>query len=95
MVQLRPQFTHLDALDDHEKPSVMLKSREISTVESEPRAVNLTVKSSGGGDDLDIYKEMSETAKQLKSLREEPWQQLSWVDSEVWQSHSTWSRNNR
>lgn len=86
MVQLRPQFTHLDALADQDKPAFTNKSRsgvENHTGESEARAVNLTVKSSEG-DDFDVWGDVSETAKLLKVMREEQWQHLSWVDSEVW-----------
>lgn len=85
MVQLRPQFTHLDALGDQDKPFFGPRSRggpENAAVESEARAVNLTVKSSEG-EDLDMYGDMSETAKLLKAMREESWQHLAWVDSEV------------
>lgn len=85
MVQLRPLFTHIDALRDHEKSVLGSRSRggpENAAVESEARAVNLTVKPSEG-DDLDMYGDMSETAKLLKAMREEPWQHLSWIDSEV------------
>lgn len=86
MVQLRPQFTHLDALADQDKPTFGNKSWsgvENPTGESEARAVNLTVKSSEG-DDFDVWGDLSETAKLLKLMRDEQWQHLSWVDSEVW-----------
>ena len=55
---------------------------ENSAEEPQARAVNLTVKSTDV-EDLDLYGDISENAKLLKAMREEPWQRLAWVDSEV------------
>lgn len=85
MVQLRPQFNHLDALGDLDKPALNPKSKsgaENSIDEPQARAVNMTVKSTEG-EETDLYGDMGETAKLLKAMREEPWQRLAWIDSEV------------
>lgn len=85
MVQLRPQFDHLDALGDVEKPAMNPKSKagaENPTEEPQARAVNMTAKSADV-DEMDLYGDMSETAKLLRAMREEPWQRLAWIDSEV------------
>ena len=85
MVQLRPQFNHLDALSDLDKPASNPRSKgrtENSIDEPQARAVNMTVKSTDG-EETDLYGDMGETAKLLKAMREEPWQRLAWIDSEV------------
>lgn len=85
MVQLRPQFNHLDALSDLDKPALNPRSKsgtENSIDEPQARAVNMTVKSTDG-DETDLHGDMGETAKLLKAMREEPWQRLDWIDSEV------------
>ena len=85
IVQLRPQFDHLDALGDVEKPAMNPKSRagaENPNEEPQARAVNMTAKSADV-DETDLYGDMSETAKLLRAMREEPWQRLTWLDSEV------------
>lgn len=85
MVQLRPQFNHLDALGDLDKQAVNPRSRggaEDAAEEPQARAVNMTVKSTEV-DDMDGYGDTSETARLLKAMREEPWQRLGWIDSEV------------
>lgn len=85
MVQLRPQFNHLDALSDLDKPALnprLTGGAENSIDEPQARAVNMTVKSTEA-EETDLYGDMGETAKLLKAMREEPWQRLSWIDSEV------------
>lgn len=85
MVQLRPQFDHLDALGDLEKPGLNPKSKagaENLNEEPQARAVNMTAKSADL-EEMDLYGDMSETAKLLRAMRDEPWQRLAWVDSEV------------
>lgn len=85
MVQLRPQFNHLDALSDLDKPALYPRSKgdaENSLDEPQARAVNMTVKPTDG-EETDLYGDMGETAKLLKAMREEPWQRLAWIDSEV------------
>lgn len=51
--------------------------------ENEARAVNMAVKSTESNDDLDMYGGMSETAKLLKAMRDEPWQHLAWIYQDV------------
>ena len=85
MVQLRPIFTHLDALTDLDKSTFTDKLRggvEHPPPESEAKAVNMTAKSTEI-EDTDSFGDMSKTSKLLKAMREEPWQRLSWIDSEV------------
>lgn len=79
IVQMRPKLGHLDALADQEKTtSRAQRDDDYVEPESEARAVNMTVKSSDG-EELD----MSEIAKTLRAMQEEPWQRMSWVDEEV------------
>ena len=79
IVQLRPQFHHLDAIVDGERHSSRIqREAENPAPESEARAVNMTVKSSED-DELD----MSVMAKSLKAIQAEPWQRLQYVDEEV------------
>ena len=88
MVQLRPHFGHIEALHESDK-SVWRQERafeERATTKPEvndAQAVNMAVKSTENNDDLDMYGGMSETAKLLKAMRDEPWQRLSWVDQDV------------
>lgn len=88
MVQLRPEFGHIDALHESDK-SVWRQERafdERATTKpeiNEAQAVNMAVKSTENNDDLDMYGGMSETAKLLKAMRDEPWQRLNWVDQDV------------
>lgn len=85
MVQLRPLFAHLDALTEQDTSALANKLRGDAgnpPLETEAKAVNMRAKSAEG-EDADIYGDMSKTAKILKAMREEPWQRLSWVDSEV------------
>ena len=85
MVQLRPQFTHLDALKDQDK--ILTTAKSLQNVanppgESEARDVNLIAKSTEV-EEVDMYRDMGQTVKLLKGMREESWQRLAWVDSEV------------
>lgn len=85
MVQLRPLFTHLDALTDQDKSTFANKLRGGTgnpLPETEAKAVNMTAKSTEI-DDTDSYGDTSQTTKILRAMREESWQRLSWVDSEV------------
>lgn len=85
MVQLRPLFTHLDALTDQDKSMLPNKFRSgpgNPPLETEAKAVNMRAKSTEV-DDTESPGDTSKTAKILKAMREEPWQRLSWVDSEV------------
>ena len=85
MVQLRPLFTHLDALTDQDKSTLTNKFRggmENPPPETEAKAVTMRAKSTDA-DDTDSLGDTSRIAKILKAMREEPWQRLSWIDSEV------------
>ncbi|SLM39461.1 DNA-directed RNA polymerase III subunit Rpc5 [Lasallia pustulata] len=78
IVQMRPKLGHVDALADQKKTSSRAQQDpDYVYPESEARAVNMTVKSSDG-EELD----MSETAKLLRAMQEEPWRRMSWVDEE-------------
>ena len=91
MVQLRPLFTHLDALTDQDKSTLTSKLRsgmENPPPETEAKAVNMRAKSTEE-DDTDSLGYTSRTTKILKDMREEPWQRLSWIDSEVRFSQSS------
>lgn len=88
MVQLRPQFGHIDALHESDK-SVWRQERAFEEraatrpEANEAQAVNMAVKSAENNDELDMYGAMSSTAKLLKDMRDEPWQRLQWIDQEV------------
>lgn len=85
MVQLRPLFTHLDAVTDQDKSTWTNKLRgstENPLPETEAKAVTMRAKSTEV-DDTESLGDTSKTAKILKAMREEPWQRLSWIDSEV------------
>lgn len=88
MVQLRPQFGHIDAFHESDK-SVWRQERAFEERAAtrpeiiEAQAVNMAVKSAENNDDSDMYGGMSETAKLLKAMRDEPWQRLNWVDQDV------------
>ena len=85
MVQLRPSFAHVDALNDQNKSTMTNKLRgslENPAPESEAKAVTMRAKSTDV-DDTESLGDTSTTAKLLKAMREEPWQRLSWIDSEV------------
>lgn len=91
IVQLRPQFSHLDSLNEAKK--TMFRSERSAAergpdnrdnVEQEPeaRAVNMAVKSTEGSEE-DMYGGMRATAKLLRDMRDEPWQRLTWIDQDV------------
>ena len=93
MVQLRPQFDHVDALRDKEKSNPRTDRAAEETAADEPeereaRAVNMAVKSVENLEELDLYGGMSATNKLLKDIRDEPWQRLQWVDQDVGSPHS-------
>jgi hypothetical protein len=87
MVQLRPKFDHLDALDDQGKSTSRGggadEEEATERPEREARAVNMAVKSAETNDELDMYGGMSETRKLLIAMRDEPWQRLKWIDQDV------------
>ena len=89
IVQLRPQFRHLDAIHEakgearrlqirSERPDI----RDLVEVEPEAKAVNMAVKSTEGNEE-DMYGTMKATAKLLRDMRDEPWQRLTWIDQDV------------
>ena len=89
IVQLRPQFTHLDAIYEAKGEARRIKAiaerpdnRDNRDHEHEAKAVNMAVKSAEGGEE-DMYGGMKATAKLLRDMRDEPWQRLSWVDQDV------------
>ena len=78
---LRPQLIHLDAYNDVKKATLRMQSGA-DTEENEAVHVNMTIKKSEG-DTSDSVGDTSEVAKLLKTMREEPWQRLSWVKLDV------------
>ncbi len=79
MVQLHPQFHHIDAMAEQEKSSSRAqRDSENPPAESEARAVNMTVKASDT-EELD----MSQTAKILRARQEERWTRLQYKDENV------------
>lgn len=79
MVQLRPQFHHIDATAEQEKSSTKIqRDAENPPAETEARAVNMTVKASES-EELD----MSQTAKILRARQEEKWARLQYKDENV------------
>ena len=84
VVQLRPHFGHLDALNDQ------IKSSSRSDRPSDPNAkedlaqdVNMVIKETADSENVDMYGGMNATARLLRSMRDEPWQRLQWVDKDV------------
>lgn len=45
--------------------------------------VNMVIKDTENNDNSDMYGGMSETAKLLREMRDEPWQHLKWIDQDV------------
>ena len=85
MVMLRPQFEHLDALRMQQNAGTRA-SRHDPDEKRESRAedVNMTVKDTEDDEPQDdLYGGMAETLKILRTMVEEPWQHLQWVDSGV------------
>lgn len=79
MVQLRPQFHHIDAMAEQERSSTRAqRESDNPPAESEARAVNMTVKASES-EELD----MSQTAKILRARQEEKWTRLEYKDENV------------
>ena len=76
---LQPNFLHLDAVADTEKASSRAqREADNPAPESEARAVNMAAKSTDT-EELD----MSDIAKELREMQEEPWQRLEWIDEDV------------
>ncbi len=89
MVQLSPQFSHIDALHEQDKStSRQEQAFDEKTAdkpdEDEAKDVNMAVKSTDKDEEEDdTYGRMKETAKLLKAMRDEPWQRLKWIDQDV------------
>ena len=84
MVQLRPQFSHLDALNEQNR-STARQDRVPEDKQKEDRAqdVNMIIKDTADNENVDMYGGMNDTAKLLRLMRDEPWQRLEWIDQSV------------
>lgn len=89
IVQLRPQFRHLDAIYDARAEAKRIQYRlerpdNRDNVDPDPEvmAVNMAVKSTEPSEE-DMYGTMRATAKILRDMRDEPWQRLAWIDQDV------------
>ena len=82
---LRPQFEHLDALRLQQSPGVRSSRHDAEDKrESKAEDVNMTVKDTEDDEPQDdLYGGMAETLKILRTMADEPWQRLQWVDSGV------------
>lgn len=79
VVQLRPQFHHVDAMTEQDRSSARgLREVVNPPRQQEARAVQMAVKSVDG-EDFD----MSETMKTLKEIQEEKWKSLDYKDENV------------
>lgn len=81
VVQLRPQFHHIDAQTELERR----QSREpIVARSADPRAIHMTVKPT-----IDGEEETTDTmAERIRAVQEEPWRKLKFVDEdsiEAWE----------
>ena len=84
---LRPNFGHIEALNDLEKDADRFKHRvEDSDAgeekEAEAKDVNLIAKGTEP-EDAEFRGGRGEIAKMLKEMREEPWQRMEWIDQDV------------
>lgn len=89
IVQLRPQFSHLDAIGEAvgDARRIQHKSerhdiRDNAFEEPEAKAVNMAVKTAEGNEE-DMYGGMKATAQLLRDMRDEQWQRLTWIDQDV------------
>ncbi|KAL9128689.1 MAG: hypothetical protein Q9217_002682 [Psora testacea] len=93
IVQLRPQFGHLDAVNEQEKSSARPERNTESRLREErAEDVNMVIKDTADNENIDMYGGMNETAKLLRAMRDEPWQHLKWVDQEDNYSYETYNR---
>lgn len=84
IVQLRPQFGHLDALNDQIKSnSRSERASDANAKEDLAQDVNMVIKETADNENADMYGGMNATAKLLRLIRDEPWQHLRWIDKEV------------
>ncbi|KAI9836628.1 MAG: hypothetical protein M1819_001262 [Sarea resinae] len=86
ILQMRPQFHHLDATVEHER-SLTRSQRDAANPPrtTEARLVQMTVKSSDG-DDID----MGETSRLLRAALEESWQKMTYYDEDSPDSWTTY-----
>lgn len=79
VVQMRPQFHHVDAAVQQEKLRLR-KPQEIGDTghAAEPRAVQMTTKATDD-DNVDFFK----TSKSLTAAEAEPWLKLRYFDEDV------------
>ncbi|KAI9827201.1 MAG: hypothetical protein M1832_005338 [Thelocarpon impressellum] len=87
IVQLRPQFHHVDAVVEQERSSAK-GQRELANPPrpQEARAVQMAVKSVDG-EDFD----MTQTMKTLKEIQEEKWRRMDYADensNEAWEGYN-------
>ncbi|KAI9679325.1 MAG: hypothetical protein M1817_005345 [Caeruleum heppii] len=76
IVQLRPQFHHIDAAAEQERAAGRLQREAIDPPrQQEARSVHMTVKAVDG-EDMD----MTETTKLLRAAQEEKWRRLDYYD---------------
>ena len=78
IVQLRPQFHHVDAVTEQERLSAKGQREAINPPRQDARVVQMAVKTADG-DDFDL----SQTMKTLKNIQEEKWQDLEYRDENV------------
>ncbi|KZF23189.1 hypothetical protein L228DRAFT_106016 [Xylona heveae TC161] len=88
IVQMRPQFHHIDAMVDNERNSARSLRESAAPRQTEVRAVQMTVKAADG-DDMD----MGETAKVLRAAQEENWQRLIYHDEDSQESWDKYHEN--
>ena len=76
VVQLRPQFHHVDAASEQERSSAKSQRDAANPPRAqEARAVHMTIKSVDG-EDFD----MTQTMKTLKEIQEEKWKRMDYLD---------------
>jgi DNA-directed RNA polymerase-3 subunit RPC5 len=74
-LQLRPQFSHVDAQNAQERAqNKVLRDADEAEKPSQARAVHLTVNQE--------VTQMSSTMKALRTAEEDEWKKLHWVDQE-------------
>ena len=79
LVQLRPQFHHIDAMLEHDRTAAKGQREAANPVrQQEARAGQMAVKSVDG-EDFD----MSHTMKTLKDIQEETWTRMEFRDENV------------
>lgn len=87
IVQMRPQFHHIDASAEVDRAS---KPREAPAARTnEPRAIHMTVKATVDGEE-----ETTDTmAERIRSAQEEPWRRLKYVDDDSERAWETYHKD--